>query len=66
MRIKLAHQWTNRLRKLPESGMGYQRVDVRFANGQELRNVLVFNAEELDVPDKFAEAKIKDLNLHKP
>lgn len=30
MRLKLEKRWTERLLKLPESGMGYQRVDIRF------------------------------------
>jgi hypothetical protein len=64
MRIKLDRQWTTRLADLPESGMGYQRVDVRFTNGRELKGVMVFNAEDLEVPDEFAQAKIKDLRLH--
>jgi len=64
MRIKLEQRWTKRLAELPESGMGYQRVDVRFANGQELKNVLVFYAKDLDVPDEFARAKIEDVRLH--
>lgn len=64
MRIKLAPRWTERLLEFPESGMGYQRVDVRFANGRELKNVMVFNAEDLEVPDEFAQVEIKSLRLH--
>lgn len=45
--------------------MGYQCVDIRFVNGRTLENVLVFNAEELDVPDDLAHAEIVDLRLHK-
>ena len=63
MRIKLDSRWTERLLQLPESGMGYQRVDVRFANGRELKNVLVFNAEDLDVPDDLAGLEIQELSL---
>lgn len=64
MRIKLDQRWIKRLLELPESGMGYQRVDVRFANGRELDDVVVFNAEELEVPNEFAQAEIKDIRLH--
>lgn len=64
MRIKLDRHWTKRLADLPESGMGYQRVDVRFTNGRELTDVMVFNAEDLEVPDEFARAEVKDLRLH--
>ena len=44
--------------------MGYQRVDVCFTNGRELRDVMVFNAEDLDVPDELAQSEIKDVRLH--
>ena len=64
MRLKLEQRWTERLLELPESGMGYQRVDIRFANGRTLKDVVVFNAEEVEVPDVFAQAKIRDVSLH--
>ena len=64
MRIKLDPCWTKRLLELPESGMGYQRVDIRFANGRELKDVAVFNAEEVELPDEFEHAEIKGVSLH--
>jgi hypothetical protein len=64
MRIKLERRFVEQLANLPESGMGYQRVDLRLADGREVRDVLVFNAEELDVPDEFAHAKIAAVQLH--
>jgi hypothetical protein len=66
MRIKLDKRWSKRLRELPESGMGYQYVDVRFADGRELRNVVVLNGEELEVPNDFAQVEVTDIGLHKP
>lgn len=64
MRIKLEQRWIERLLECPESGMGYQRVDVRLADGRELKNVVVFNAEEIEVPGEFAQAEIKDVRPH--
>jgi hypothetical protein len=64
MRIRLEPRWIERLLKLPESGMGYQRVDIRLVDGRELKDVVVFNAEEIEVPDEFAQAQIKDVRLH--
>ena len=64
MRIKLQQCWTERLLEFPESGMGYQRVDVRFDNGREIKDVLVFNAEDLEVPDELAQAEIRDVSMH--
>ena len=52
-----------RLLQLPESGMGYQRVDLRLADGRELKNVIAFNAEEVELPDECANAKIEDVHL---
>jgi hypothetical protein len=64
MRIKLGQRWIDLLRKEPESGMGYQRVDVRFADGRQLENATVFNAEYLDVPDALAGAEVEQLKMH--
>ena len=64
MRIKLEQCWIKRLLKLPESGMGYQRVDLSLADGRELKDVPVFNAEEVELPDEFTGVSIKDVRLH--
>ena len=50
MRLPLKQHWANYLCKLPESGMGYQRVDIRLKDGSEVEGVFVFNAEELEWP----------------
>ena len=63
MRVKLEQRWMKRLFQLPESGMGYQRVDLRLADGRELKNVLAFNAQEVELPDECADAKIEDVHL---
>ena len=44
--------------------MGYQRVDVRLADGREVKNLMVFNAEELEGPEDLAHAIIADMRLH--
>jgi hypothetical protein len=64
MRIKLDERWVQRLLALPESGMGYQRVDVKMSDGRELRNAVVLNAELLEVPEDFAHATITEIRLH--
>jgi hypothetical protein len=51
MRISLDKQWTARLLNLPETGMGYQRVNISFANNQVAQDMLVFNAEEAEMPE---------------
>ena len=64
MRMKLEQRWIKRLLQLPESGMGYQRVDLRLADGRELKDLPVFNAEELELPEEFVGVRIKDLHIH--
>ena len=45
----------------PTAGVSlrYQWVDLRLAGGSELKNVLAFNAEEVELPDECANAKIE-------
>jgi hypothetical protein len=64
VRIKLDRRWVQRLLKLPESGMGYQRVDVKMADGRELKNAVVLNAELLELPDDFGSATVTEIRLH--
>jgi len=66
MRLKLDDRWIRQLLSWPESGMGYQRVDVRLTDGREATDVLAFNAEELEVPDDFAGGRIARIRLHAP
>lgn len=63
MRIKLDQHWIDRLLTWPESGMGYQRVDVIMTDGREIRDATVLNAEWLDVPVEFAHATVEDIRL---
>jgi hypothetical protein len=61
MRVTLEKKWTEQLVNQLESGMGYQRVDIRFAGGRLVRDVLVFNAEEAELPEEFARLPITDI-----
>lgn len=65
MRRKLPVEWTDFLFHQPESGMGYQRVDLIFADGSVESDCVVFNAEEVEVPDSSAGKIIKEVRLHK-
>jgi hypothetical protein len=64
MRIKLEERWVEQLLAWPESGMGYQRVDVRLADGREAKDVPAFNAAEIEMPDEFAGGQIAAIKLH--
>jgi hypothetical protein len=61
MQLALEKKWTDRLLELPESGMGYQRVRVRLKDGRTLKEVLVFNAEILSVPDTVRQFTPSDI-----
>jgi hypothetical protein len=63
MRIKLAQHWTDCLLTWPESGMGFQRVDVTMADGRQLQSVVVLNAEWLEVPAEFGDATVVDIRM---
>lgn len=52
MIVKLSKYWTEKLLRFPESGMGYQKVEVRLKNGEVIHESLVYNAEELSLPSK--------------
>jgi len=61
--VKLSPKWTEYLVKQPESGMGYQKVDLRLKGDKILRNVLVFNCEEVQLPEELAGAEIVDVKV---
>jgi hypothetical protein len=61
VRVPLEKKWSDRLVKLSESGMGFQRVDIRFAGDRTVRDVMVFNAEEAELPEEYARLPIKDI-----
>lgn len=58
MSLKLTKNWIDYLVSVPESGMGYQIVDVTLKDGRVLKDVVVFNAEELKLPPEH-----KDINM---
>lgn len=64
MRIRLPEKWIGYLCRLPESGMGYQRVDVTFADGSVQRQCVVFNAETIELPEACEGRVIADIRLH--
>ena len=61
--VKLSPKWSDHLVRMPESGMGYQKVDLRLKGDKVLRNVLVFNCEEIQLPEEFADAEIVEVKL---
>ena len=63
VRVRLSNKWVEYLIHQPESGMGYQRVDVVLEDGTRLVDCLVFNADEVEIPDMHAGKGIKEMHL---
>jgi hypothetical protein len=61
MRRQLDQRWKQYLAGLPESGMGYQRVDVRMSDGRTVVDALVFNAQEIELPDDCGDLEINEI-----
>jgi hypothetical protein len=51
VRVTLDSQFVEKLRHLPESGMGYQRVRVRLRDGRLLEHAVVLNGQLLQLAD---------------
>ena len=62
MRLQLAQRWSDKLARMPESGMGYQRVLVRLKAGRVIKNALVYNARVLEVSDDVAPFGPQDID----
>jgi hypothetical protein len=63
-KIKLKEEHIQYLAALPESGMGYQIVDILLTNGQLLKNRIVLNSEllisdDIESIDPFSIEKIE-------
>ena len=65
VRVQLSNDWVNYLTQQPESGMGFQRVDVVLDDGTKLEDCIVFNAEEIEIPASHAGKPIKKLKLRR-
>ena len=61
--VHLPNCWIEQLTRLPESGMGYQRVNIVLKKGRVLRDVIVLNAEEAQTPEPFDASDILDVQL---
>ena len=64
MTVRIPEQWTRFLLRQPESGMGYQRVDVRLANNRQINDVIVLNAEEIELPNDGDPCEIAEIRIH--
>jgi len=63
MSIRLDEFWSQRLARLPESGMGYQKVTFFLKGNRVIENVIVLNAEECQTSAEFDPADIIDVEI---
>jgi len=66
--IKLNKKWADYVLSLPESGMGYHVVDIILNDNSIIKNIIIFNAEDLELPYKYkaiTSNEIKNIILHK-
>ncbi|MBU2567627.1 MAG: hypothetical protein KJ967_02475 [Elusimicrobia bacterium] len=61
MPIKLTAELAERLLSQPETGMGYQKVNIILKNGDVIRDTIVYNAGNLELPEKFSEVKVSSI-----
>lgn len=64
-KVRLTPHWTYDLKGKPESGMGYQKVNIFFNDGTILQHALIVNGEEFRTKDieKYNEFKNKRNNI---
>jgi len=62
--MRLSQKWVVKLSNLPESGMGYQVVDITLKNGRVHKNILVYNCQEIKKFVLFREDQIVDIKIH--
>lgn len=65
MTIQLNDYWSQRLVQMPETGMGYQKVDLIFKDGRTLKGLIVLNAEDCETEEEFNVGEIVDIKIHK-
>ena len=49
---------------MPETGMGYQKVDLIFKDSRILKGVIVMNAEDCETEEAFKVDDIADIKIH--
>ena len=61
MRLALEDRWIEKLRREPESGMGYQRVRVRLRDGRIIAQAVVLNGRFLDFKEDVGSVTSPDI-----
>jgi len=61
--MSLSQRWIDKLAGLPESGMGYQIVNVHLKDGSIVKGIIVFNSSQIIDNVNFSEADIVDITM---
>lgn len=64
VRVSLSPAMVEAAKALPESSMGYQRVDVKFADGQQFVDAKLFNGSEIELPQELVDLQIQAITFH--
>ena len=62
-KIILPKMWVDYLSDQPESGMGYQIVDIKFDDGTSLNGVVVSNGEYVEMNPIDAKKNITEITV---
>ena len=61
--IHLSENWIEKLQKLPETGMGYQIVNLILTNGKVFNNVTILNCSIAILEEEINVSQIKSIEL---
>jgi len=65
MKLTLREKWTEYLQEIPETGMGYHKVDVFLKDDNIIRGAIVHNGEVLEIPTEIPGLTSNDISLLK-
>ena len=58
MKITLSQKWIDKMNSLPETGMGYQKANVRFRDGSVLKAIVLNSSEVIPDSDEYTSEEI--------
>ena len=64
MTVQLDRQWQKKLAQMPETGMGYQLVDILLRGGRWVLNLYVHNGRECETTVAFDPKDVLEVRLH--
>lgn len=59
--VKISKQWQDKLSNLPETGMGYQHIDIKLKDGRTLTGVIVTNGDTCISTESFNSEDIRSV-----